>query len=124
MWTPIKAAGQYVYLHSDGMIKQILPDLIEIGLDVINPQVAVNGVDAIRQICKGRICIKTNLDDQDIIPHGSPQEIKEHVQEVVMKLGSPRGGLAIEAKLIGPVPIENLEALFSSAEEIRFYYYK
>ena len=122
MWTPIKAAGQYVYLHSDGMIWEILPDLIEIGLDVINPQVAVNSVDTIAEICKGRICIKANLDDQDIIPHGSPQEIREHVREVVMKLGSPQGGLGIEAKLIGPAPIENLDALFSSAEEMRFYY--
>jgi len=52
MWTPIKAAGQYVYLHSDGMIREALPDLIEVGLDVINPQVAVNGVDAIAEICK------------------------------------------------------------------------
>lgn len=122
MWTPIKAAGQYVYLHSDGMICEILPDLIDIGLDIINPQVAVNGIDAIAEICRGRICVKANLDDQDIIPHGSPQEIREHVREVIIKLGSPQGGLGIEAKLIGPVPIENLDALFSSAEEMRFYY--
>ena len=51
MWAPIKAAGQYVYLHSDGMIRDVLPDLLEIGLDIINPQVAVNGIDEIARIC-------------------------------------------------------------------------
>jgi hypothetical protein len=122
LWTPIKGTGQYVYLHSDGMIREILPDLIEIGLDIINPQVGVNGVDAIAEICKGRICIKANLDDQDIIPSGEPREIREHVREVVMKLGSPQGGLGIEAKLIGPAPIDNLNALFSEADSMRFYY--
>jgi hypothetical protein len=104
------------------MIREILPDLIEIGLDIINPQVGVNGVDAIAEICKGRICIKANLDDQDIIPSGEPREIREHVREVVMKLGSPQGGLGIEAKLIGPAPIDNLNALFSEADSMRFYY--
>ena len=122
MWGPIKAAGCYVYLHSDGMIREILPDLIEIGLDVVNPQVAVNGIDAIAEICKGRICIRADLDDQGVIPHGSPQDIRDHVREVVMKLGSPEGGLSIEAKLIGPVPLENLEALFASADQWRFHY--
>jgi hypothetical protein len=122
MWGPIKAEGRYVYLHSDGMIRDILPDLIETGLDVINPQVAVNGIDAIADICKGRICMRANLDDQDIIPHGSPQDIRDHVREVVTKLGSREGGLSIEAKLIGPVPPENLDALFASADELRFYY--
>jgi uroporphyrinogen decarboxylase len=122
MWTPIKTAGQYVYLHSDGMIREILPDLIEVGLDVVNPQVAVNGIDEIARICRGRIAVKANLDDQVIIPHGSAAEIREHVREVVMKLGSAQGGLSLEAKLIGPVPLGNLEALFSSAEEMRVYY--
>jgi uroporphyrinogen decarboxylase len=122
MWSPIKEAGQYIYLHSDGMILDILPELIELGLDVINPQVGVNGIDAIAGICKGRICIRADLDDQDIIPHGSPQDIRDHVREVVVKLGSPEGGLGLEAKLIGPVPWENLEALFSCVDELRFYY--
>ena len=122
MWAPIKAAGQFVYLHSDGMIREVLPDLIEVGLDVINPQVAVNGIEEIAEICKDRICIKANLDDQHIIPLGSPQDVRGHVREVVMKLGSPQGGLGIAAKLIGPAPLKNLEALFSTVEELRSYY--
>jgi hypothetical protein len=122
MWRPIKAAGQYVYLHSDGMIRDILPDLMEIGLDIINPQVAVNTIDEIARICKGRVCIKANLDDQDIIPHGSPDDVRDHVRETIMELGSPQGGLGIEAKLVGPVPYENLDALFSTADKMRAYY--
>jgi hypothetical protein len=122
MWEPIRSAGQYVELHSDGMIWEVLPDVIEAGVDIINPQVAVNGIDTVQRICKDRVCIKANLDDQHIIPHGYPQEIREHVREVVMKLGSPHGGLGIEAKLIGEVPMENLEALFSEADGMRFYH--
>jgi len=122
LWSPIKEADQYVYLHSDGMIWEALPELVEAGLDVINPQVAVNGIDRIAELCKGRICIKANLDDQGTIPHGTPGEVREHVEEVVRKLGSPEGGLALEAKLIGPVPMANLEALFEAAREWRSYY--
>ncbi len=122
LWGRIKEAGQYVYLHSDGTIWEVLPDLIEVGLDVINPQVALNGIDRIAEICKGRVCINADLDDQDIIPYGTPADVREHVKEVVMKLGSKEGGLGLEAKLIGPASMENLEALFETARQWRDYY--
>lgn len=91
--------------------------MIEVGLDVINPQVALNGIDPIAEICKGRVCIKADLDDQDTIPYGTPAERREHVKEVVMKPGSREGGVGLEAKLLGPAPLENLEALFAAARE-------
>jgi len=89
---------------------------------VINPQVAINSIEEVAKICKGRICIKANLDDQHIVPLGSPQDAGDHTREMVVKLGLPQGGLGLEAKLIGTAPLQNIEPLSSTDGEKQSYY--
>ena len=86
--------GLDVYMHSCGYILDIIPDLIEIGLDVINPgQPALNGVCAMGERFKGQICFACPIGYQTTGVSGSPEEIAAEIKEYVDELSLRDGGL-------------------------------
>lgn len=119
----VHRAGKHAWLHSDGHILPILPDLIEIGFDVVNPQTNANGATTaegianVAAICRGRICVDADLDRQYVIPFGTPAEVREHVRETVQGLAGEHGGLLIMAYAYPLAPLENVEALYRAFAE-------
>jgi len=116
-----REAGFWVYMHSDGHILEIIPDLVECGVNVINPQCRANGLDSLARVCKGRVCVDLDLDRQ-MFPFCTPAEIEGHVREAVAKLGSPEGGLWLHAEINRDVPLENVEAICAALENYRAHY--
>ncbi len=116
-----REAGHYVYMHSDGHILEIIPDLIGCGVNVINPQVRANGIDGLAEVCKGKVCVDLDLDRQ-MFPFCSPDHIDEHIREAVAKLGSPEGGLWLIAECGPDVPLCNIEAICQSLMRYRSYF--
>lgn len=114
-------AGAHVYLHTDGHILEIIPDLIECGVTVLNPQIRANGLDGLVKACKGKVALNLDLDRQ-LFPFCTPEEIDEHVKEAVVKLGSKEGGLMLSAECEPDVPLENIEAICQALEKYRLYY--
>ncbi|MGI6704760.1 MAG: uroporphyrinogen decarboxylase family protein [Clostridia bacterium] len=107
--------NRWVYMHSDGQIYPIIQDLIECGVNIINPQVRANGLDNLVKVCKGKVCVDLDLDRQ-MFPFCTPKDIEEHVEEAVRKLGSPQGGLMLTAECGPDVPLENIEAICCALE--------
>ena len=116
-----RRAGHRVYLHSDGHILEIIPDLVECGVNVLNPQVGANGLDNLAAVCKGKVCVDLDLDRQ-LFPFWTPAEIDAHVREAVEKLGDPRGGLWLKAEIGPDVPLRNVEAICTALEKCRGYF--
>ena len=114
-------AGFSVYMHSDGHIVEIIPDLIECGVNVINPQIRANGLDNLVGVCKGKVCVNLDLDRQ-MFPFCQPEEIDAHVREAVEKLGSPEGGLWVTAECGPDVPLLTIEAICVALETYRAYF--
>ena len=114
-------AGANVYMHTDGHIIPILKDLIECGVNVVNPQIRANGLDRLVEACKGKVCVNLDLDRQ-LFPFCTPDEIDAHVREAVEKLGAPDGGLWISAEVGPDVPLANIEALCTALERYRGYF--
>jgi hypothetical protein len=121
MYKPIRDAGHYVYMHTDGHIHEIIPDLKDAGVNVVNPQVGANGLDNLARVCKGEICVDLDLNRQKF-PFWGPEEIDAHIKEAVEKLGSPEGGLWIKAEIGEDVPLENIEAICTSMENYSEFY--
>lgn len=121
IYRPFREAGHTVYMHTDGHILEIIPDLVDAGVQVVNPQSRANGFDGLARVCKGKVCIDLDLDRQ-LFPFASPSEIDAHVREAVEKLGSPEGGLWLKAEMNYEVPLENIEAVCSALERYRTYY--
>jgi hypothetical protein len=117
MVRPAHEAGCILHMHSDGDIRELTGDLIDLGLDVLNLQDLVNGIDWIRDKLKGRVCIDLDIDRQKIVRFGTPQEIDDLIREEVEKLASPEGGLMMTCGIYPGIPVENLRALMDAMEE-------
>jgi hypothetical protein len=115
-------AGVHVYFHSDGHILEVMEDLARTGVTVINPQSRANGVEEIRKACFGKFCVDLDVDRQVVLPYGTVGDVHRHVEDVVLKLGSRRGGLWILAGCYPDTPLENIEALCRAMEEYQRYY--
>ena len=108
IYRPLLDAGHTIYMHTDGHILDIIPDLMDCGVRIINPQSRANGMHALAAVCKGKVCVDIDLDRQ-LFPFATPQEIDAHVREAVEELGSPEGGLWLKAEMNFETSLENIE---------------
>ena len=113
-------AGKMVYMHTDGCIWEIIPDLHEIGANVINPQIRANGLKHLADTCKGKVCIDLDLDRQ-LFPFATPKQVADHIEECVRTLYLPEGGLMLSAECAADVPLENIEAICTTLEHMQDY---
>ncbi len=109
--------GVEVYLHTDGYIVDIVPDLLEVGVTILNPQDLVNGLDNLKKLAWGKVCIDLDIDRQKITVFGTPEEVEEHIFSCVRTLGSPRGGLMLIYGAYPGTPVENIGAAISAMEK-------
>jgi len=127
MYKPCKDAGKLVYMHTDGCIWEIIPDLKDSGVDIVNPQYRANGLDNLKAACRGegRYKIAMYLDlDRQMFPFSTVQEIEDHVMECVEVLGSREGGLALSAECAADVSLEKIEAICNALEKPSVYFPK
>ncbi len=123
LMAPVKEAGKLVYLHSDGYIMDLMDDFEAAGVDIINPQDLVNGIDALAKEVKGRFCISLDVDRQTVVPFGTPGDIHALIEEEVRKLGDPAGGLQLVVGIYPPTPPENVDALCEAIEKFRTFWW-
>ncbi|MEM2790365.1 MAG: uroporphyrinogen decarboxylase family protein [Thermofilaceae archaeon] len=109
--------GARVRLHTDGRVMEVAGQLLEAGVDILNIQDRVNGLESIRRELRGKVCIDLDIDRQVLIPFGRPSEVKSYVKTVIEALGSERGGLMLYAEVHPPTPLENIEALAEAMTE-------
>ena len=119
---PARAAGCIIHMHSDGDIRTLVEDLLEGGVEVLNLQDLVNGLDWIRQTLKGRVCIDLDLDRQSVTARGTPRQIDELVRREISELGSRAGGLMMVYGLYPGVPLENVRAVMDAMERYAGYF--
>ena len=114
LFDKVISAGMDVHFHSDGFINEIIPDLIDMGVKVINCQVNLIGLEYVKKNFRGKVCFRTDLDRQHVLPFGTPKEVEMHIHEVFEHLGTPDGGI-IACGEIGPdIPLENIRAMYKT----------
>lgn len=119
---PARQAGCLVHMHSDGNIRDLAEDLIAVGLDALNLQDLVNGLDWIEANLKGRVCIDLDIDRQRVTRFGTPKQIDALLRQEVQTLGSREGGLMMIYGLYPGTPIENAEAVMDGMERYAGFY--
>ncbi|HTY58506.1 MAG TPA: uroporphyrinogen decarboxylase family protein [Bacteroidota bacterium] len=87
------ARGKFIFMHSDGNIEDVLPDLAEIGIDAVNSQLFCMDLERIAREVKGRISFWGEIDRQHILPSADPESGRRAVREVARHLYDPRGGI-------------------------------
>ncbi|HPD16470.1 MAG TPA: uroporphyrinogen decarboxylase family protein [Planctomycetota bacterium] len=108
-----------IWYHSDGNIAAIVPELVEAGLDILNPlQPECLDVDALHKRFGDRLTFDGTIGTQSTMPWGTPEQVRARVREVIRKYGR-RGGLIISpTHVLEPeVPLANIDALFAACRE-------
>jgi uroporphyrinogen decarboxylase len=78
--------GKYLFMHSDGNIMDIIPDLIDAGVSALNAQIFCMGVEELGERYRGKLTFWGEIDRQNLLPHGSQQDIRQAVYEVWLHL--------------------------------------
>lgn len=124
----IRAARQarpdiLIFYHSDGNLLPVIPDLIEIGVDILNPvQPECMDPALLKQLYGDQLSFWGSIGTQTTMPFGTPQDVKEEVRRRMDTVGW-NGGL-----LLGPthslepdVPWENIMAFFEAVHQYGNY---
>ncbi|MEI7901240.1 MAG: uroporphyrinogen decarboxylase family protein [bacterium] len=119
---PARDRGCVVEMHSDGDIRTLAGELVDAGVQVINLQDLVNGIDWIARTFAGKVCVHLDIDRQRVTPFGTPATIDALIREAVEKIGSAQGGLMMIYGWYPGVPIRNAGAVMDAMERYLGYY--
>ncbi|MDR2552791.1 MAG: hypothetical protein LBD31_06490 [Treponema sp.] len=124
----IKAArdvkpGILIFYHGDGNLQAIIPDLIEAGVDILNPvQPECMDPALIKAQYGSRLSFWGTIGTQTTLPFGSAGEVKEAVKKSIETVGAGGGLLIAPTHMIEPdVPWENIEAFIEAVKEYGTY---
>jgi len=116
----------YIFFHTCGSVYDIIPDLIEVGIDILNPvQVSAAKMDTKRlkkEFGKELTFWGGTVDTQDVLPHGTPEEVKEEVKRRISDL-APGGGFVFSPvhNIQYDVPPQNIMAMWEALQEYGVY---
>ena len=107
--------------HSCGSVSCFISDLIECGLDIIEPvQVRASGMspDELVRTYGGKLCFHGGIDTQQTLPFGTPDDVRREVRERIETF-RPYGGYTISPTqhLMPEIPLDNIVAMYESAYE-------
>ncbi|MCW5979448.1 MAG: hypothetical protein KIT09_15330 [Bryobacteraceae bacterium] len=112
-----------IAFHSDGYLYPVIADLVEIGLDILNP-VQPKSMDParVKRDFGDRLTLWGTIDIQEVLPFGTAEDVAEEVKLRVRTAGAGGGLILAPAHNIQPeVPIENILAFYRTAKEFGRY---
>lgn len=106
--------GVYYYFHSDGAMQEVIPDLIEIGFDIVDPlQPECMDVVALKRQYGTRITFHSTLSSQRTLPFGSVEDVRAEVRARIRELGQNGGLILAPSNVVQhDVPLRNLLAVY------------
>ncbi len=116
-----------IFFHSCGSVYEIIPDLIEVGVDILNPvQVAAANMDSKklkREFGDSLTFWGGGVDTQRVLPRGTPQQVREEVRRRIEDL-APGGGFVFATvhNIQADVPPENIIAMWEAVQEFGRYH--
>ncbi len=120
MFRRVREGGAHVWMHLCGDVSAIIGDLIDIGLNVLNP-VQPQAMD-VRKLARefgGKVCFWGGIDVQGTLIRGTPQDVKREVHELVRLFGGFGGGyiLGTSHSVMPETPLDNVIAMFEAIGE-------
>ena len=112
------------FLHSCGSVYKLIPDLIEVGYDILNPiQISAKDMEPERlkrEFGKDITFWGGGCDTQNVLYKGSPEDVKNHVRKNI-EIFSPSGGFVFATvhNILSDVPAKNVIAMFEAVNEYR-----
>jgi uroporphyrinogen decarboxylase len=121
LYDAVHAKGKLVITHCCGSLADIIPDAIEIGLDVlesVQPEAAGMNPYDLKKKWGDKLAFWGGLGSQSIIPHGTPEEIRREVSRLRAEMATGGGYVLAPAKPLQPeTPTENAAAVVEAFAE-------
>lgn len=119
MFDKIKSKGKYVCLHSCGDLREILPDLVDMGLDIYNTiQPEIYDLKKLKREYGKYITFYGGISTQQFLPYATPAEVKRQTREVKKIMGSNGGYIfAPTHSVTDDIPVENVMAMVEVARD-------
>ncbi|MCX5731346.1 MAG: uroporphyrinogen-III decarboxylase-like protein [Deltaproteobacteria bacterium] len=118
----VHGAGSYVFHHNDGAVRRIIPDMIEAGIDALNPvQWRCPGMEreALKRDFGDKVVFHGGVDNQQTLPFGTADDVRREVADNLRILGSGGGYILAQCHNIQAVsPVENVVALYETGLEL------
>jgi uroporphyrinogen decarboxylase len=115
-----KDAGVKIIYHSCGNVTPFLPELIDAGVDVLEPVQPCMDLNYLIDNFGKDLIFMGGIDTQNILPFGTPNEVKKHVKDVISILGRYGGYIiAPSQEIMKDVPIKNIIALIEAIKKER-----
>ncbi|MCL2832266.1 MAG: hypothetical protein FWD78_03765 [Treponema sp.] len=116
----IKAAGKHIIIHSCGCILRIIPNLIEMGVDILNPvQSECMDLNLLKETYGSKLTYWGGISTQKTLPYGTPHDVIRETEQVIKLMSRNGGYITCPSQVIQEdVPYENLKALI---ETVRHY---
>lgn len=112
-----------IFYHGDGNLTRIIPDLIDVGVDILNP-LQPECVDpfAIKEIFGDKLSFWGGIGTQTTMPFGTKDDIEKTCRELIEKVGKGGGFVLAPTHIVEPeVPYENIETFLEAAEKYGKY---
>ena len=117
-----KEYGQWVEYHTCGAVRRLIPDFIEMGVDILNPiQVSAKGMEpaSLKRDFGDALCFHGALDIQTVLSPGTPDEVRTEVARLCQILGQGGGFILAPTNNVMPeTPIENILAMYEAVQEV------
>lgn len=112
-----------IFYHSDGEIEAVIPDLIEVGVDILNPiQPETLDVARLKRDFGDRLAFWGGIGVQTTLPFGTPGDVRAAVRRLITDAGRGGGLLVAPSHVVEPdVPWENIVALIEAVREYGAY---
>jgi len=107
----IRAAGKKVFFHSDGNIRAIYDDLVELGVDAVNSQLFVMDIEELGRTFRGKITFWGEIDRQWILPFGTTEDVRRAVGRVRRAFDDGTGGVFAHCEWGTTVGLENIQTV-------------
>ena len=116
MFDRVRSYGKRTFLHCCGNVMEIVPDLIEIGLDYLNPlQPECMDVFELKRQFGKDLLLEGGIGTQHLLPYGTPEQIRDEVRRCRLELGKDGGYILATTKAVRPeTPDQNMLALFDA----------
>ena len=111
------------FLHTDGLVTELIPDFIEIGVDILNPiQPEVMDPAQVKRQYGDDLIFFGGISVQRTLPFGTPDDVHDEVKTRMQTIGAGGGYLMTPSHLVNPdIPWENIEAFFAAADQYGNY---
>lgn len=109
--------GKFIFMHSDGFTQDIMPDLIELGLDAMNAQIFCMDIEQLGERFRGRLTFWGEMDRQNLLPFGEPEEIDRAVRRVKDALYC-NGGVIAQCEFGAGAKPQNVYQMYQTWEAI------